>query len=35
MRVSVAKNQILVTHSLGSCLGLASMTTCRVGGLIH
>lgn len=36
MRISSRKNQILVTHSLGSCLGLAVYDhEAGVGGLIH
>lgn len=36
MRISNRKNQILVTHSLGSCLGLAVYDReAGVGGLIH
>ncbi|QLA16405.1 chemotaxis protein CheD [Desulfolutivibrio sulfoxidireducens] len=36
MRIGNRKNQILVTHSLGSCLGLAVYDhEAGVGGLIH
>jgi len=36
MKISSRESEILVTHSLGSCLGLAAWDPhARVGGLIH
>ncbi|GFK93563.1 Chemoreceptor glutamine deamidase CheD [Fundidesulfovibrio magnetotacticus] len=36
MKISARASEVLVTHSLGSCLGLAAWDAgARVGGLIH